>query len=181
MPVTHLGLLRGINVGGKNKLPMKDLIQIFIRAGCTDVTTFIQSGNVLFRAPGDNTAGLAIAITAAIAERFNYSIPLVLRTADDIAGVIRNNPFLRAGVSEAELFVLFLADVPARHRVDELDPKRSLPDEFAVRGSEIYLRLPNGAAKTKLTNVYFDSKLATVSTGRNWRTVTKLSELFSSA
>jgi len=73
--------------------------------------------------------------------------------------------------------VLFLADLPARRSVDDLDPGRSPSDEFAVRGQEVYLRLPNGVARSKLTNAYFDSKLATTSTGRNWRTVTKLFEL----
>jgi uncharacterized protein (DUF1697 family) len=78
------------------------------------------------------------------------------------------------------LHVLFLADLPEASRVAVLDPERSPGDEYIVRGREIYLRLTTGAANTKLTNAYFDSKLATVSTGRNWRTVTKLLELMKS-
>jgi len=177
MSVTYLALLRGINVGGKNKLPMKDLTEIFVGAGCIDVRTYIQSGNVIFRAATDVSAGLPAKITAEIAKRFGYSVPLVLRTAGEIAGVLSNNPFLIPGVALDELHVLFLADVPDRRRVEDLDPNRSPPDAFAVRGQEVYLRLPNGVARSKLTNAYFDSKLATTSTGRNWRTVTKLFEL----
>jgi uncharacterized protein (DUF1697 family) len=91
--------------------------------------------------------------------------------------VISNNPFLKAGAAEKELHVLFLADLPASRSVRDLDPDRSPPDAFKVRGQEIYLRLPNGGARTKLTNQYFDSKLRTTSTARNWRTVTMLFEL----
>jgi len=72
---------------------------------------------------------------------------------------------------------MFLADLPSRLCVDNLDPDRSPPDAFIVGGQEVYLQLPNGVAGTKLTNNYFDSKLTTTSTGRNWRTVTKLLKL----
>jgi uncharacterized protein (DUF1697 family) len=177
MSLTCLALLRGINVGGKNKLPMKDLVEIFVAAGCRGVRTYIQSGNVIFRADPDEKLRLPGLITAEIARRFGYSVPVVLRTTDEIAGVLTNNPFLIAGASEDELHVLFLADLPAKRCVEGLDPERSPPDAFAVSGREVYLRLPNGVARTKLTNAYFDSKLATTSTGRNWRTVTKLFEL----
>jgi uncharacterized protein (DUF1697 family) len=177
MSLTYVGLMRGINVGGKNRLPMKELTKVFVAAGCMDVRTYIQSGNVIFRAAAHVGAGLPVTITSEIARQFGYSVPLVLRTAAEIGDVLSNNPFRVAGVSDDELHVLFLADVPARRSVADLDPDRSPPDAFAVRGREVYLRLPNGAARTKLTNAYFDSTLATKSTGRNWRTVTKLVEL----
>ena len=172
--MTYVALLRGINVGGKNKLPMQDLIQIFSAAGCHDVRTYIQSGNVLF----DMDAGLAPhlpnMVTARIQERFGYRVPLVLRTTSEIQGVIVHNPFVDAGSAEDMLHVLFLADQPSAESVAALDPDRSPPDAFIVQDREIYLRLPNGAARTKLTNAYFDAKLATISTGRNWRTVITL-------
>jgi uncharacterized protein (DUF1697 family) len=84
---------------------------------------------------------------------------------------------LKKGVSVDHLYVAFLADRPSQERVEALDPDRSPPDEYVVRGQEIYLRLPNGAARTKLTTDYFDTKLKTTSTARNWRTVTKLFEM----
>jgi uncharacterized protein (DUF1697 family) len=177
MSVTYLALLRGINVGGKNKLPMKDLIEMFVEAGCGNVRSFIQSGNVIFSADPGASARLPSLIATRISKRFGYKIPLVLRTAEQIADVIGNNPFLNAGVAEEELHVLFLADLPGSRRIEDLDPDRSPPDAFEVRGREVYLRLPNGVARSKLTNQYFDSKLGTTSTGRNWRTVTKLFEL----
>jgi len=177
MSLTYVALLRGINVGGKNKLPMQDLVEMFVEAGCDNVRSFIQSGNVIFSAAPGAPERLPSLISTRISERFGYKIPLILRTAEQVGDVISNNPFLNAGVAEEQLHVLFLAHLPASRRIQDLDPDRSPPDAFKVRGQEIYLRLPDGAARTKLTNQYFDSKLRTTSTGRNWRTVTKLFEL----
>jgi uncharacterized protein (DUF1697 family) len=101
----------------------------------------------------------------------------VLRTAAELEAVVQKNPFLVAGVGEEMLYVGFLADLPEADGIATLDGERSPPDRFAVVGREIYFQLVNGAARTKLTNAYFDSKLKTVSTMRNWRTVLKLAEL----
>lgn len=177
MATTNLALLRGINVGGRNKLPMTDLRDLFTEAGCRDVRTYIQSGNVIFTAEPDVLAKLPALIPTQIAARFGYPAPVVLRTAEQLGAVIRHNPFIADGTAEQDLHVLFLAGRPPAGSVGKLDPDRSPPDAFAVRDQEIYLRLPNGAGRTKLTNGYFDSKLATTSTGRNWRTVTTLFDL----
>jgi uncharacterized protein (DUF1697 family) len=174
MLATYLALLRGINVGGKNKLPMKDLLAMFVAAGCDDVRTYIQSGNVVFNAAPHVVATLPDIIAARIAEQCGYRVPVIVRTVDEVGDVIRHNPFIAQGMAEALLHVLFLADTPSTSRIDSLDPDRSPPDAFIARGQEVYLYLPNGAGRTKLTNAYFDTKLATVSTGRNWRTVTTL-------
>ncbi|MGH2489002.1 MAG: DUF1697 domain-containing protein, partial [Candidatus Limnocylindria bacterium] len=87
------------------------------------------------------------------------------------------NPYLPKEAATSVLHVAFLAAKPRPTKVATLDPNRSPPDEFAVHGREIYLRLPHGVARSKLTNAYFDSKLGTTSTLRNWRTVVKLVEL----
>ena len=177
MSMTHVALLRGINVGGKNKLPMKDLTQMFVTAGCSDVRAYIQSGNVIFRPPAGGVPRLPELISAQIAKRYGYRIPVVLRTAAQMDHVVRHNPFLPAGAAETDLHVLFLLDLPAPRCLQDLDPTHWLPDTFSVRGQEVYLWLPNGTARTKLNNQYFDSRLATTSTGRNWRTVTTLLEM----
>jgi uncharacterized protein (DUF1697 family) len=177
MAETYVALLRGINVGGKSKLPMSDLRDIFADAGCREVRTYIQSGNVIFQADRGVIASLPDAISAAIAARFGYRVPVVTRTMEQMDNVIRHNPFIAKGVPEDELHVLFLADQPSADQIDSLDPDRSPPDTFVVHGQEAYLRLPNGAGRTKLTNDYFERKLGTASTGRNWRTVTKLRAL----
>jgi len=169
--VSQLALLRGVNVGGKNKLPMRDLAAMFEDAGCENVRTFIQSGNVIFIASSSVSKRLAGAVASRIEERFGYRVPVILRTAQQLREVISNNPF--SGVEDT-LHVMFLADRPSPAKIAALDPNRSSPDAFLVRGQEIYLHLPNRVAASKLTNAWFDSKLSTVSTVRNWRTVTRL-------
>ncbi len=169
----QLALMRGINVGGKNKLPMRELAALFEEAGCSDVRTFIQSGNVIFTPP-KKASRLGEVVAAGIAERYGYRTPVILRTVEQIREVVNGNPFPG---EEERLHVMFLRDRPHAQHIAGLDPNRSAPDRFIVRGAEIYLHLPNGAGLSKLTNAWFDSKLATVSTLRNWRTVTKLLEM----
>lgn len=174
---THVALLRGINVSGRNKLPMKDLARMFDAAGCADVRTYIQSGNVVFGADDRLARQIGARISSAIAEEFGYEIPVVVRSAEELAGVVAGNPFAIADVDDRELHVAFLADAPEAATVAELDPQRSPPDRFEVVGREIFLHFPNGVARTKLTNAYFDRVLGTVSTVRNWRTTNKLLEM----
>lgn len=173
----YVALMRGMNVGGKNKLAMKELAAIFAETGCSDVRTFIQSGNVIFSATARVAVRLPEMIAMEIESRFGLRVPVVVRSAEQMSAVLRENPFIRAGVDQGTLHVMFLADLPTAAQVAGLDPGRSAPDEFIVCGREIYLRLPNGGGRSKLTNQYFDSRLKTVSTVRNWRTVMKLCEL----
>jgi uncharacterized protein (DUF1697 family) len=148
---------------------MRDLASMFEDAGCENVRTFIQSGNVIFTATSSVSKGLAGVITSQIAGRFGYKVPVILWTAQQLREVVSNNPF---PLAEDTLHVMFLADRPSPAKIAALDPNRSARDAFIVRGQGIYLQLH--AADTKLTNAWFDSKLGTVSTVRNWRTVTKL-------
>lgn len=173
---SNVALLRGLNLGGKNRISMADLSRMFAEAGCTDVQTYIQSGNVIFQASQSKLEKLPGLIAKSIADRFGYKTPVVLRTAEQLGETIGNNPFLKAGADEGTLHVYFLAGVPDARGIAGLDPARSSPDEFFVRGRDVYVHLPNGMGRTKLSNAYFDSKLATVSTARNWRTVLKLFE-----
>src|SRR4029077_16871094 len=125
-----------INVGGKNMLPMKDLVALFLDAGCVEAVTYIQSGNVSFRASPAVAKGLPGCIQKSVADRFDMRIPVVTRTADELRGVTKANPFLKAGIDPAILHVAFLADLPSPDRVAALDPERSPPDRFEVRGRE---------------------------------------------
>ena len=173
----NIALLRGINVGGKNRLPMKDLAAMFVDAGCEDVRTYIQSGNVVFRTEPTRGEDISSLISASILSRFGYQVHVVARRARELEAIVQANPFVEGGAETDKLHVAFLADPPDAEHVEALDPNRSPPDEFAVRGREIYLHCPNGLARSKLTNSYFDSRLSTISTMRNWKTVRKLLEL----
>lgn len=173
----YVAMLRGINVGGRNKLPMRELAALFAGAGCDNVETYIQSGNVIFDASREVAANVSETMSHAIEHEYGYHIPVIVRTAAQMANVVDSNPWIPVGVPEAMLHVYFLETKPERDRVSALDPERSPGDTFAVLGQEVYLNLANGMARTKLTNAYFDSALQTMTTGRNWRTVTKLHDL----
>ena len=178
---SNVALLRGINVGGKNKLPMADLAAMFREAGCSDVRTYIQSGNVVFCADPLLAGDIPSLISASILDQFGYRVPVVTRTASEFQEIVQANPFAETGAEANKLHVMFLADLPDRTHVEALDPNRSLGDEFAVLGREVFLHCPNGVARSKLTNAYFDSTLSTTGTSRNWRTVGKLFEMVNEA
>ena len=170
----HVALLRAINVGGTKKLLMAELRAIFEAAGCADVRTYIQSGNVVFRAEEALAARIPALIQAEIAASKGFQVPVVTRTAAELDAVASGNPFLAAGADPARLHVGFLGEAPSATRIAELDPDRSQPDTFEVRGREVYLHFPNGTARSKFTGDYFDRVLATTITIRNWRTVGRL-------
>jgi uncharacterized protein (DUF1697 family) len=175
-----VALLRGLNVGGKNKLPMAELKAVFVDLGATDVDTYIQSGNVWFTLALAAAPALASAVSTTLAERCGVRTPVVIRSAADFAAVARAHPFAARAANLPDkpetLHVVFLAGAPAPDRAALLDPARSPPDEFELCGREIFLFAPNGLARSRLTNDYFDRTLGTVSTLRNWRTVQALAE-----
>ncbi len=180
MVTTWVALLRGINVGGKNPVPMKDLKVVFEGLGYSGVATYIQSGNVLFRAAKDEDE-LAAQIPQAIAQRFKLSIPVVLRTAKELAKVVSSNPFLERGKAPDEallpiLAVGYLGRSPEAASVAKLDPKVSAPDEFRVLGREVFMKCPNTLGRTRLTVDLFEKALGTAVTFRNWRTATTLAD-----
>lgn len=177
MSKQHIALLRGINVGGRNMLPMKDLSRIFASLGCENVRTYIQSGNVVFEADAALAKSLAAKVSKRISEEFSLSVPVVMRSAREWNKAAGSHPFAKSGVAEKLLHVIFLADKPKPADIKQLDPNRSPGDEFKVMGREIYACFGRGVAGTKLTNAYFDRVLKTVSTARNWRTVQTLAEM----
>jgi uncharacterized protein (DUF1697 family) len=178
---TFIALLRGINVGGKTVVPMPELKSLFASMGLEDVNTYIQSGNVVFSSPSGDAHALAVAIEERIEDAFGLSTSVLLRTAGELAEIADRNPFLRREADLSKLHLVFLSGPPEVDAVAELDPARSPPDEFAVRGCEIYLHLPKGAGRSKLTIDYFEKRLRVRATARNWKTVNKLLELTQNA
>ena len=172
----YVALLRGANVGGKNRLPMADLRDLFASAGCAAVRTCFQSGNAVFEATHDLAEAVPEIVTVAIRRRFGYESAVVLRSGEELRQVATSNPFDTSG-DPRFLHVAFLKDTPSAEAISRLDPERSPPDEFVVRGRNVYLRYPNGVARSKLTTEYLAAQLQTVSTMRNWRTVLRLLEM----
>jgi uncharacterized protein (DUF1697 family) len=174
-----VALLRGVNVGGANRLPMPALKELFALAGASRIETLIQSGNVIFQADQSQGADIAETVRRQIQRRFGFDSPIVLRDASQWRALIAGNPFLTAGIHPEQLHVACLSSAPDASALARLDPQRSAPDAFAVVGADIYLHLPNGVARTKLSNSWFDAKLGVASTLRNWRTATRLAEALS--
>jgi len=172
--MVYVALLRGINVAGKNRLAMKDLCGWFEREGCVAVRHYIQSGNVVFETSATTAKTIGAKIENAIKKHAKLDVPIVVRTRAELASVVAKNPFLERTSDGKILHVGFLAQTPKKDAIAGLDPNRSPPDELAVLGREVYLHCPNGIGKSKLTTQWFDSKLATTSTFRNWNTVLKL-------
>ena len=169
----YVAMLRGVNVGGKNKIKMPDLQALFVALGHQDVVTYIQSGNVVFKGP----AAQASAIEKRIKRDLGLDIAVVLRTKAELAKVIAANPFVRAGADLAKLHVTFLAEKADADLVYRLERHCSPTEEFDVRGREVYLHCPDGLGRTKLTNAFQVRRPEITATTRNWNTVNKLLEL----
>jgi uncharacterized protein (DUF1697 family) len=149
---------------------MKALSALFEKAGAEDVSTYIQSGNVIFRASPALVKKLPAQLEKAIAARFGCRSPVVLRSHEELARIEKNGPF--SDDDPTRLLVMFLQGDPENAASLAQKP----PDRFVVSGREIYLHCPNGYGRSKLTNDYFDRALGTVSTARNWRTLQRLLE-----
>jgi uncharacterized protein (DUF1697 family) len=164
-----VALLRGINVGGARKVPMSSLRVLFESLGFTDVRTYIQSGNVEFAGTG-TAARVRTTIEKGIANEFGFDVTVLLRTRAELAAIVKRNPY------GEDAYVTFLSEPADAKRVKAIDPAPFAPDEFVVHGREVFLRCPNGYGRTKINNTFFERKLATQATTRNWRTVTTMLE-----
>jgi uncharacterized protein (DUF1697 family) len=168
-----VALLRGINVGGKGKLPMTTVRAVFEDEGATDVVTYIQSGNIVFSHPARSPAGLGRKLEHALGRRAGFPVPVMLRTAAEMAAVVAKNPYPRA--QPKQLHILFLAERPGAAAIRALDLARYRPEECVVAGRDVYMYLPDGIGRAKLPPAL--GKLKTPGTARNWQTVNKLVEL----
>jgi uncharacterized protein (DUF1697 family) len=169
-PVAYAALLPGINVGGNKKVAMPVLRSCFEAAGGTDVATYIQSGNVVFRS-AQARKPLVAALEQAIAEGTGHEVRVVLRTGAELQAVVDGNPY--PDLDGSQLHVLFV-DGAASTVVRDIDAEAFAPETFTIVGHEIYLGLPNGMGRAKLPSKLLKPKPPTAVTARNWNTVLKL-------
>jgi len=167
---TYIALLRAVNVGTGRKVPMTDLRAAFEDLGHANVATYIQSGNVVFDSSQPAMA-TRVALEERLASDFGFDITVLLRTPKQLARVAAANPY------GPNAYVTFLEDKARAQLVRALDPEPFSPEAFTIDGTEVYLHLPNGAGRTKLNNTFFEQKLATRATTRNWNTVNTLLEM----
>ena len=173
---TFVALLRAVNLGSRNRVPMAELRGLVEDLGAVEVSTYVQSGNVVCRS-SQSAEAFGEGVHAAIEQRFGLDIAVVVRTRAQLAKVAGAHPLAGPKVDEKALHVAFLAGVPSRARIRELDPEFAAPDALQVVGREVYLRYANGAGRTKLTNTVLERRLGVAATTRNWRTVNALAEL----
>jgi uncharacterized protein (DUF1697 family) len=172
-----LALLGGINIGGKTTVPMADLRTVFADLGYRQVQTYIQSGNVVFEEDTGDEDRLIAAIRPALAARFGWEIPVLLRARPELDAVVAGNPYLDRQDDPTKLLVTFLAAEPAPDRVARLQPPPGETGELTLAGRQLYLHTPDGYGKSKLSNAYLAKVLGVAATTRNWKSVTKLHEL----
>jgi uncharacterized protein (DUF1697 family) len=173
----HIALLRGINVGGHNKVPMADLRRVLEEAGFEDVKTYVQSGNVALTAAERSPAKVARQVERAIQEAFGFDVAVVVRSRDEIGALVAEDPLGELATNPAYRVVVFLAAKLDRSRLADIDPDEFAPEAFALRDYEIVMWAPNGQRDSKLVKTLTERRTGVVGTARNWRTVEKLLDL----
>jgi uncharacterized protein (DUF1697 family) len=171
---TWVALLRAINLGSRNRVPMAELRRVLADAGCDSVETYIQSGNVVFTAPRVERADLARRLGRAVEAAFAVDTLVILRTASEIARISHSHPF---GPDTSRSYVTFLAEPPAPEAVEKLQGADAAPDAFRVDGCDVYIHYPAGIQGALLPPAKVERLLGVHGTNRNWRTVERLAKL----
>lgn len=174
MPV-YIALLRGINVGPHKRMKMEKLRASCESAGFSDVTTYIQSGNIVFRAANLRPQALAKKLGECILRDFGFAADVITKTCEEMQAIVESNPLLRArGVDPAKLHVVFLSERPSLAALKKLRALTLSPDQTRDAGKEIYFYFPNGVSGSSLWKHPLDKVLSVSGTMRNWNTVNKL-------
>lgn len=175
---TYVCLIRGINVGGRNIVKMDRLRKAFEALDFEDVTTYVQSGNVIFKTGERTPQALSTKIEKMIFDDFGFSVSVIVRTQDEINEALERNPFLKEkGIDVSKLHVTFLPHAPEKAAIKALAALAVPPEQLRCSGSTIYLHCPNGYGKSKLANNILEKVLAMKATTRNWNTVNMLREM----
>lgn len=176
---TYLSLLRGINIGGHKKIKMSDLKALYESLGFVQVTTYIQSGNVLFSAETNETDDvLSLRISKSIEERFGFDVPVVIRTKEEMQNIVVQNPFgEEAETAPDKLVVMYLGSIPDTATLAQVQTKINDNSRFAFIGNTLYFFYPDGYGQTKWHSNFFEKQLKTIVTARNWATTCKLAAI----
>lgn len=170
-----VALLRGINVGGHNILPMHELRRLLGELGCTDVETYIQSGNAVFRAKATK-ARLGAAIASAIEKNFGFAPRVHVLKAAELQSIVAANPFPAASAAPASLHVWFLAAPAKSADLARLEALRAVSERYVLTPAALYLHAPDGIGRSRLAAAV-ESSLGVAATARNWRTVGKIAAM----
>ncbi|HEV3154899.1 MAG TPA: DUF1697 domain-containing protein [Candidatus Baltobacteraceae bacterium] len=173
----YAAMLRAVNVAGHNAVTMADLKSLCERLGYQDVKSLLQSGNVVFNAPGAEAAEIEAALERETQKRLHVSTQFFVRTRAQVAAAVRANPFgAQAEDDPARLVLVFLKSAAAASDVRALKAAISGPEQVSAKGNHVYAYYPDGQGRSKLTAKMIERYVKSVCTARNWNTVTKILE-----
>ncbi|MFF7448054.1 MULTISPECIES: DUF1697 domain-containing protein [unclassified Streptomyces] len=179
MTTTYAALLRGINVGGAKKVPMAELRALMEGLGHADVRTYLQSGQAVFTSGHGDAESLAAELTAAIEERFGFSVSVIVRDHAYLAAIADHCPFPAAELEGKQLHVTYFSAPVDAERFAGIDQAAFLPEEFRLGDRALYLYAPDGLGRSKLAEQLAKPRVnkGLIATTRNWNTVVKLVEM----
>ncbi len=174
----YICLLRGINVSGQKKIKMAELKSAFETRGFTDVVTYIQSGNVIFKPAEGSVEQLEQAIQNMLNEHFGFDIDVIVLTHKELSEAVKNNPYASDQErDENKLYIAYLKNLPEQVQLDHLATFDYFPEVYHIKDKVLYFYAANGAGRAKMNTNFFEAKLKVKATMRNWRTSNKLVEL----
>jgi len=171
-----VALLRGINLGNRNRIAMADLRESLAELGYGEPRTLLQSGNAIFET-GDAPDAVERAIEQAIGKRFGFDVDVVVRTAGELAEVVAANPLAAVAHDGSKHLVVFLSERPDEAALGELSARDFSPERFAAKGRELYAWCPDGVRNSPVLKALTAKPIAPTGTARNWNTVTKLLDM----
>jgi len=172
---TYISVIRGINVSGQKLIKMDALRKSYENIGFYNVTTYLQSGNVIFSCNDIEINYLEQKISLQIEKDFGFEVPVIVLTIDKLEKVIENNPLLKdPNIDQAFLHVTFLSSKPDHFNRSTIEGRKQNGEEIFFTDSAVYLFCPNGYGRTKLNNNFLEAKLKVGATTRNWKTTTEL-------
>jgi len=176
--ISYISILRGINVGGHNPVKMDALRQLYAELGYSDIQSYIQSGNIIFRSTLTDTHSLKKSIQEKILETYGWNVTVFVISCEELKTALGNNPFIKDEMKNpAFMHLTFLSGIPDKTLLEKIHAGYYLPDEFHISGKTIYLYCPTGYGNTKLSNAFFENKLKLSATTRNLKTSSVLLSL----
>jgi uncharacterized protein (DUF1697 family) len=175
---TYIALLRGINVSGHKLIKMETLRKVLEELNFKNISTYIQSGNILFQSDEKSIPKLEKQIIDLIYKHFSFDVPVTIVTPADLKKIVKDNPYAERKLEDpAQPYVSFLSEVPSAEKLEILKAIDFKGDNFINIDKALYINYVNFAGNSKLSNAIIESKLKLSSTARNWKTVLKLIEL----
>ena len=156
-------------------IKMEDLRTMMFTLKFQNVSTYLQSGNIIFQETDANPEKMSVVIADSIFSTFGLKVPVIIRSHQQLERIVKYNPFLSKNLPGIPNYaVTFLSKTPEKERVNSIKEIKYMTDQFLISSEEIYLNCPGGVGNTKFSNTFFESKLNVTATTRNWKTINEL-------